>query len=139
MGKEFFMHCDYCGRKVVIQDLSGLQGLKEANLAPIPGGVPELDAEKKKVKIKKSLPRRRMFKCSNCGRGIILKQSTVAIPENFKETVSEEEDNSTGCEGSTAGSEIQGNPTGKPSAGRSKIHEQPWMRLQSPNLSKDHA
>jgi hypothetical protein len=105
MGKEFLLHCDFCGRKVVVRDPSGIAGLKEVPLASIPGGVPVLDPEKKKAVSKKSIPRRRMLKCSTCGRGIVLKPSMIP-KEDIKETISEEEDNSAGREGRPFGPSI---------------------------------
>jgi hypothetical protein len=100
MVKEFLMHCDNCSRKVVVRDLSGIDGLKEIPLASIPGGVPILDPEAKKIITQKSIPRRRMFKCTVCGRGVMLRENLVPISEHIKEEKDEEKDNGTGREAS---------------------------------------
>ena len=100
------MHCDHCGRKVVVRDTVGITGLREMPLAQIPGGVPVLDPIDKKIKTKKSIPRRRMFKCTICGRGLMLRENAVPVSEHLKENIDEEKDNSFGCEGRPFGSSI---------------------------------
>jgi DNA-directed RNA polymerase subunit RPC12/RpoP len=105
MVKEFLMHCDHCGRKVIVRDPTGIAGLKEVPLASIPGGVPVLDPEEKKIKTKKSIPRRRMFKCAICGRGIMLRENMVPMSEH-KEEINYEEDNRFGREGSPFGPQV---------------------------------
>jgi hypothetical protein len=103
MSKDFMMHCDHCGRKVMVKGQTGVDRLVQGTpLAPIPIGVPTHDPEGKdgeRIIIKKPIPRRRMFKCSVCGRGLILKPSMIPPSEHVKkEDNNEEEDNSIGRE-----------------------------------------
>ena len=102
MTKEFIMHCDHCGRRLVVRDHEALKGLQETPLSVTPAGIPDYDVEKKKINPQKIIPRRRMFKCTGCGRGVMLREN-AALPgqENH-----EEEDFRLGREGSAFGPQV---------------------------------
>lgn len=99
MAKEFLVNCLYCGKYRVIREPSAIADLTQVTLSRIPGGVPILDPETSKVKNKKTIPRRPMYKCPKCGRGVVLK--VYMVPTPTKENDGEKEDNSTGRETST--------------------------------------
>lgn len=100
MSKRYVIHCDACGYNTVISGANDTVGLHEVKLAPIPGGVPVYDEKQKKTITKKSTPRRKMFKCKKCGRGIIVRD--FMVPE-IKDVPSEEKDNNDGREAGPSG------------------------------------
>lgn len=78
---RYMLYCDHCGRKVVVVDPKSV-GMTEIKVAPTPGGSPYFDIITKKTVIKPSTPRPKMFKCTQCGRGIVLRKNNtpVALP-----------------------------------------------------------
>lgn len=110
MTKRYLIHCDFCSKRVIVQDAKGLANLNEISQAAIPGGVPFLDLETQKIKQKKSLPRRKLLKCPNCGRGLILRKDTTILPEIKEEKPIEEEDHWTRRETGPFGHQVSIDP-----------------------------
>jgi len=70
--KVYRLYCEICNWKR-ISDGSDLDDLYEIKKSPVPGGVPELD-ENKKVVEKKSRPQPKKFRCPKCGRSVGFKE-----------------------------------------------------------------
>lgn len=108
--KLFMVHCDFCGKKTVMRDPSQTQGLTEIPNAAIPGGIPLYDPEKKQIVNKPSIPRRKMYKCTQCGRGVVVRNNYTPIeltPEEVeKEKQKREKDLSTGREAGPFGQPV---------------------------------
>lgn len=138
--KRYLMHCDYCGKRVIVKGSSGLSSLKEISQAPIPRGHIHLELDENKVKLKevakkeiaereaaekdgvefkkkfdpmKVLPRRKLLKCPCCGRGLVLRKDSTILPEIEEEKSVEEEDYGPGRKTSTPGPEVSGGSAGR--------------------------
>lgn len=95
--------CDYCGTKTIIRD-SQVDGLTEVKLADIPGGAPSLDPVTKKIVVKKSFDRTRIFKCKQCGRGVRANKLLVADSQHIVEKAKNEQETlNDGCKTGPAG------------------------------------
>jgi hypothetical protein len=70
--KIYCLYCEICNWKR-ISDGSDLEDLYEIKKSPVPGGVPELD-ENKKIVEKKSKPQPKKFRCPKCGRPVSFKE-----------------------------------------------------------------
>lgn len=81
--------CDFCGTKTIIKE-SQVEGLSEIKLANIPGGAPYIDPITKKVIVKKSFDRTRIFKCKQCGRGV---RANKLLVTDSKHVVEKEKEN----------------------------------------------
>jgi hypothetical protein len=68
-----------CGYKR-FSDGSDVQDLQVYKSSPIPGGVPYLDAESKKVVTPKTRKQIKQFKCPRCGRLIRAKKLDLMEP-----------------------------------------------------------
>jgi hypothetical protein len=67
-----FLYCQACSRKFILDDT-----ITEIKLNDVPGGIPYVDKDDGKVKMPPMQPRRRMFKCPGCGRGVASKMLTT--------------------------------------------------------------
>lgn len=97
--KKFVIHCDACGNNTVTDKADNLVEIKTA---PIPGGVPFYNLEKKSTQTKPSLNRPKMFKCPKCGRGIVARKMLV-VESKHGETKNEKETKSDGRKDGTTG------------------------------------
>ena len=70
--KVYRLYCEICNWKRV-SDGSDLDDLYEIKKAPVPGGIPKLD-ENKKIVEKKSKSQPKKFRCPQCGRSIGFKE-----------------------------------------------------------------
>jgi hypothetical protein len=75
--KVYQFYCEICNWKR-ITDGSDLDDLYEVKKSPVPGGVPELD-ENKKIVEKKSKKQPKKFRCPQCGRSVGYKE--IANPQ----------------------------------------------------------
>lgn len=66
-----FLYCQACSTKFIYDE-----SVVEIKVNDVPGGIPFLDKEDNKVKMPAMMPRRRMFKCPKCGRGVASKMLT---------------------------------------------------------------
>jgi hypothetical protein len=87
--EQFMLHCDFCGKKVTVLDPSNVS-MTEIKVADTPGGSPYYDPHKKKTIGKPSTPRPKMFKCSQCGRGLVMRNNMT--PKSAHEENKNEKD-----------------------------------------------
>jgi hypothetical protein len=71
-----FLYCQACSNKFLVDE-----SVVEVPLNNVPGGIPYVDKEDGKVKMPAEMPRRRMFKCTKCGRGVASKMLTTPSRE----------------------------------------------------------
>lgn len=85
---KYIILCDVCGTKKIIKNPDEVKALQEVNLASVPGGIPYIDPETKKVVIKQNQERCKVFKCSTCGRGVRVKK--ILTPESVHDPIPKE-------------------------------------------------
>jgi hypothetical protein len=76
-SESVFLYCQACSTKFLYDE-----SLFEIKLNNVPGGIPYVDKEDGKVKMPPELPRRRMFRCPGCGRGVASKMLTTPSKEH---------------------------------------------------------
>lgn len=81
------IHCEPCGHKKIIQENEDVS-LVECPLSSVPSGAPKKDSTTKKVETKKSIERNKMYKCPQCGRGVI----TKTLPDAYVTAYKKEEE-----------------------------------------------
>lgn len=91
--KFYLLYCDFCNWKRVT-DGSDIDDLYELATAPIPGGVPKWDTEKKKIIESPSKKQKRKFRCPGCGRVLTAKpaKDPQAKIEQYREEQKKQED-----------------------------------------------
>lgn len=80
--KVTFLYCQSCGNKFLLDE-----SVVELKVNDIPGGIPYVDKEDGKVKMPPQFPRRRLFRCTKCGKGVASKLLTM--PSNHPTVISE--------------------------------------------------
>ena len=78
--KLYQLYCEICNWKK-ITDGSDIGDMVEVKTSPIPGGVPKIDKETKKVVVPKTQKQTRRFKCPKCGR--LVKPRKIANPQEI--------------------------------------------------------
>ena len=101
-------YCEICNWKK-ITDGSDVQALHEIKRNSIQTNVPKFDPETRKAIEKKHIKQARMFRCPQCGRGIIPRrignpQEDIDRANDFKERKGHEQD---WADGREAGNERQ--------------------------------
>ncbi len=84
--KRWLIYCEPCSFRSTIME-EEIKGFTEVPLVDTPGGHPKRNPETKKVETPKSLPRAKMFKCPQCGRGVIAKP----LPDIYVKTIEDVE------------------------------------------------
>lgn len=74
--ETIFLYCQACSNKFIFDE-----NVVEIPVNDVSGGIPYVDKEDGKVKMPAMLPRRRMFKCTKCGRGVASKMLTTPSKE----------------------------------------------------------
>ena len=100
---RYLIHCDFCGKRVIVHHVDELSPFLKVPQASIPRGYLHLETEEVKKKFKESkvpeffkvLPRNPMVKCSCCGRGLVLKRDATKLPDIVEGPKVEKEDNGT--------------------------------------------
>jgi predicted RNA-binding Zn-ribbon protein involved in translation (DUF1610 family) len=105
--KTYQLYCEICGYKR-ISDGSDVHDLLEIKTSPIPGGVPFVDPQTKKIIVPKSQNQRKKFRCPKCGRIIMARQ--IQTTEYIQD---EQVNNTDGSKTSTEGPSIQGESSQK--------------------------
>jgi len=77
-SKTKFIFCEICSYKKIVKTEEDIAGLVEIKTSAIPGGSPELNKISGKTDLKKTKLQNKKFKCPNCGRGVVLKESQTA-------------------------------------------------------------
>jgi hypothetical protein len=72
-NKLYKLYCEVCNWQK-ITDGTDADSMYKIKTAPVPGGVPVYDAEKKKIIQKKAQEQPKKFRCPNCGRVVIPKK-----------------------------------------------------------------
>ncbi len=109
---KYSLHCDYCGWHKIVKGNEDTN-LTEVKLAEVPGGVPRLNIEDRSVEKRENFKRRRMFKCAQCGRGVIAKFYEVyeAVHKTKEDIKNEQEkDFSKGNKDGLTGFDFSSNP-----------------------------
>lgn len=104
-NKKYVISCNACGYNKIIQGAEDITGLYEYKVPKIPGGVPTYDGVAKKIVTKKPHQRRKMFRCIQCGRGIVVRNFMTPESEMEKD-IDEEKDINDGRETGASGSTI---------------------------------
>lgn len=71
------LYCQACSRKFILDDT-----VTEIKVNDVPGGIPYIDKDDGKVKVPPMMPRRKMFRCPGCGRGVASKLLTTPSQEH---------------------------------------------------------
>lgn len=71
-SENIYLRCEFCSFKFDVNN-----GVKEIKLNNPPGGVSFIDKEENIIKTPPNFPRRKMYKCPKCGRGVASKQLTT--------------------------------------------------------------
>lgn len=98
---SYVLHCEACSYHGVVSDKDKFN-TTEISLASVPRGIPQLVSGK--IETQKPIPRKKMFKCPGCGRGVAVK--TCTVKKSFHE------DKKDGKEGNSARRET--GPFGQP-------------------------
>lgn len=72
-----FLFCQFCSNKFSLDE-----NIVEIKTNDVPGGIPYVDKGDGKVKLPAMRPRRKMFKCPKCGRGVASKILTTPSKED---------------------------------------------------------
>lgn len=87
-NRRFYqLFCEICNWKMITNG-DDIESLVEVQTSPVPGGIPKIDPNTKKIIESKSINQTRKFKCPQCGRLVMPKR---LLPPK-KESEDEEED-----------------------------------------------
>ena len=82
--KRWFLFCEPCSHKQIIEEDLDKVDLIKIKTVKIPGGAPVLDPKTKKAKAKPDHKRPEMFKCPKCGRGVVTKRLPDVYVKAYK-------------------------------------------------------
>lgn len=81
---RWLLFCEPCSYKQIMTAEQPGEGLVEIQTSPIPGGVPTIDPETKKIKAARPTPQPKKVKCPQCGRGVVIRRLPDVYANAFK-------------------------------------------------------
>lgn len=80
LNKKHWLFCEACSTKSLID-------YQDPNLVErcgVQGKIPQFNPDTKKTQVFESVPQKKMYKCPNCGRGVIVKGIPAAYIQTIK-------------------------------------------------------